>query len=90
MDAARSVNLMRVGQEALTETVDFSRASRQLTGFVPPTDAFDDAANEAIQSVGYRYVASAWYAEAPRLIYIDDTGLVHLPWSQIACGNGAA
>ena len=90
MDEARSYNLMRVGQEAMTETVDFERASHQLTGFVPPTDAYDAAAEEAIQSLGYGWVASAWYAERPRFTYIDEAGLVHVPWSQIACGNGAA
>ncbi|MGY1641540.1 FG-GAP-like repeat-containing protein [Geodermatophilus sp. SYSU D00703] len=90
MDAARSYNLMRVGHDAMLETVDFGRASHQLSGFVPPTDAYDDAAGEAIQALGYRWVASAWYAESPRFTYVDDTGLVHLPWSQIACGNGAA
>ncbi|MBB3082689.1 FIMAH domain-containing protein [Geodermatophilus sabuli] len=90
MDAARSYNLMRVGHDAMLETVDFGRASHQLSGFVPPTDAYDAAAGEAIQALGYRWVASAWYAETPRFTYVDDTGLVHLPWSQIACGNGAA
>lgn len=90
MDAARSYNLMRVGYDALTETVDFDRASHQLSGFVPPTDAFDAAAGEAIRALGYSWVASAWYVEQPRFVYTDDTGLVHVPWSQIACGNGAA
>ncbi|HEX2073369.1 MAG TPA: FG-GAP-like repeat-containing protein [Geodermatophilus sp.] len=90
MDAASSYNLMRVGQEAMLETVDFERASHQLTGFVPPTDAYDAAAGEAIQSLGYGWIASSWYAEPPQFPYTDGSGLVHLPWSQIACGNGAA
>lgn len=90
MDVAQSVNLMRIGQDALTETVDFDRASHPLTGFIPPTDAYDQAAGEAIQAMGYGWVASAWYAETPRFVYTDEDGLLHLPWSQIACGNGLA
>lgn len=43
----------------------------------------------ATRALGYRYFASAYYAE-PDMFHVDDTGLVHLPWSQIACGNGAA
>ncbi|MCK6212250.1 VCBS repeat-containing protein [Georgenia sp. EYE_87] len=93
MDVSRAFNLLRVGQQAITDTVDTDRASHQLTGFIPPTDAYDDAAGEAMQAAGYSWVSSAWYAEpAGRedFAYVDDTGLVHIPWSQIACGNGAA
>ena len=90
MDVASSYNLMRVGYDALVDTVDFDRASHDLTGFVPPTDAFDAAAGEAMRALGYDWVASAWYVEQPRFVYTDADGLVHLPWSQIACGNGAA
>lgn len=90
MDVAESVNLMRVGRDALLETVDFDRASHPLTGFVPPTDAYDEAAGTAIRAMGYDWVASAWYVEQPRFVYTDDDGLVHVPWGQIACGNGAA
>jgi len=90
MDAARSYNLMKVGYDAMLETVDFDRASHQMSGFVPPTDAYDDAAGEAIQALGYQWVASSWYAEPPELVHVDDAGLLHIPWSQIACGNGAA
>ena len=90
MDEASSYNLMRVGYDSLMETVDFDRASHPLTGFIPPTDAYDAAAGEAIRGLGYNWVASAWYVEQPKFVYTDDTGLVHVPWSQIACGNGAA
>ena len=61
-----------------------------ILGFVPPTDAYDDAAGEAIQAMGYDWVASSWYAEPAEMFYVDDSGLMHIPWSQIACGNGAA
>ena len=93
MDVSRSFNLLKVGQDAMTDTIDMDRASHQLTGFIPPTDAYDAAAGEAMQAAGYTWVSSAWYAEpAGRedFAYVDDTGMVHLPWSQIACGNGAA
>jgi hypothetical protein len=90
MDLPRSYNLMRVGHDALLNTVDFGMASHQLTGFIPPEDASDAAAEEAAMQLGHRYFASAWYAEAPDFISIDANGLVHLPWSQIACGNGLA
>lgn len=93
MDRARSYNLLRVGADAMRNTLDFDRATHQMTGFIPPTDAYDAAAGEAIQAMGYRWVSSAWYAEpADRedFAYVDDAGLVHIPWSQIACGNGAA
>ncbi|GAA4288802.1 FG-GAP-like repeat-containing protein [Georgenia daeguensis] len=93
MDVSRAFNLLKVGQDAMTETVDLDRASHQLTGFIPPTDAYDDAAGEAMQAAGYSWVSSAWYAEpAGRedFAYVDDSGMVHIPWSQIACGNGAA
>lgn len=93
MPVAESVNLMAVGRDAMLGALDMERASHPLTGFIPPTDAYDEAANEAIQSMGYSWVSSAWYAEpAGRedFSYVDDSGLVHLPWSQIACGNGAA
>ena len=90
MPVAHSYNLMRVGHDALVDNVDFSRASHPLRGFVPPTDAFDDAAGEAMRAMGYSWVASAWYVEQPRFVHTDDDGLVHVPWSQIACGNGAA
>ena len=89
MDVASSYNLMRVGHEAMAAAADFQAGSHRLTGFIPPTDGYDEAAGEAIQAMGYRWVASAWYAE-PELIHVDDDGLVHLPWTQIACGNGAA
>ncbi len=93
MDAARSFNLLRVGADAMRNTLDFDRATHQMTGFIPPTDAYDAAAGEAIQAMGYRWVSSAWYAEpADRedFAHVDEAGLVHIPWSQIACGNGAA
>ncbi|MCG6567184.1 VCBS repeat-containing protein [Tessaracoccus sp. ZS01] len=93
MPVAESVNLMRVGQDSMLGALDMDTASHQLTGFIPPTDAFDAAASEAIRALGYSWVASAWYAEPaerPDFAYVDDAGLVHVPWSQIACGNGAA
>ncbi|WP_418607678.1 FG-GAP repeat domain-containing protein [Georgenia sp. SUBG003] len=46
MDVSRAFNLLRVGQQAMTDTVDLDRASHQLTGFIPPTDAYDDAAGQ--------------------------------------------
>lgn len=89
MDESQSFNLMRVGKEALDRALDPITPSHQLTGFIPPADAANDAALAATRALGYRYFASAYYAE-PDMFHIDDTGLVHLPWSQIACGNGAA
>jgi hypothetical protein len=90
MDVNRSFNLMQVGNESMTSVADFSSASHPLGGFVPPADAFDAASLEAARSLAYHYVASAWWREAPELVHVDEEGLVHLPWSQIACGNGAA
>ncbi|MGM0386738.1 MAG: hypothetical protein ACQERF_12270, partial [Actinomycetota bacterium] len=93
MPVPHSVNLMRVGQESMLGALAMDTASHGLTGFIPPTDAYDDAAEEAMQAVGYSWVSSAWYAEpAGRedFAYTDEAGLVHVPWSQIACGNGAA
>lgn len=93
MDVARSFNLMRVGAGAMRDALDLDHATHQMTGFIPPTDAYDAAAGEAMQALGYRWVSSAWYAEpAGRedFAYVDASGLVHIPWSQIACGNGAA
>ncbi len=90
MDANRSYNLMRVGNESMTGVADFSAASHPLGGFIPPADAFDAASLEAARSLAYRYVSSAWWREGPDLVHVDEEGLVHLPWSQIACGNGAA
>jgi hypothetical protein len=90
MDVAESYNLMRVGYDALQDVLEFSQASHPLTGFIPPADAYDAAAVEATQALGYTWLASAYYAEAPKFTYVDDDGLLHVPWSQIACGNGAA
>jgi hypothetical protein len=91
MDAARSFNLMRVGHDAMDSTVDFDAPdAHRMSGFVPPTDAYDDGASDAIQAMGYDWVASSYYAEPAELFYVDDDGLMHLPWSQIACGNGLA
>jgi hypothetical protein len=90
MDATQSFNLMRVGNEAMTGVADFSTASHPIGGFIPPADAFDAASLEATRSLSYHYVASSWWREAPDLVHVDENGLVHLPWSQIACGNGAA
>jgi len=90
MDANRSFNLMRVGKESMAGVADFSTASHPLSGFIPPADAYDEAALEATRSLSYRYLSSAWWWEAPDFVRVDDDGLVHIPWSQIACGNGAA
>jgi hypothetical protein len=93
MPVPHSVALLRVGLAAIEATVEMERASHRLTGFIPPTDAYDEAAQEAIQAVGYSYVSSAWYAEPggrENFNYVDESGLAHVPWSQIACGNGAA
>jgi hypothetical protein len=91
MDAAESFNLMRVGYDSLLASVggaDFY--GQPLTGFIPPADAYNEASTEAMMALGYRYISSAYYREAPNFIYFDEDGLLHLPWSQIACGNGAA
>jgi hypothetical protein len=90
MDGARSYNLMRVGRDSMANSVELSSASHQLTGFIPPEDAYDDAAHEAAVALGYRYLASAFYQEYPNFSYVDDLGMVHIPWSQTACGNGGA
>lgn len=89
MDESQSVNLMRVGKVAMENALAPITPSHELTGFIPPADAANDAAIAATRALGYRYFASAYYAE-PDMFHVDDTGLVHLPWSQIACGNGAA
>ncbi len=90
MDANRSFNLMRVGLDSMTAAVAGTPTAQPFSGFIPPADASDEAAEEATRSLGYRYLASAYYAEFPRFMYVDETGLAHVPWSQIACGNGAA
>lgn len=90
MDANQSFNLMRVGLESMQAAVGAIAVAQPFSGFVPPADGYDDAASEATRSLGYRYLASAYYREAPRFMYVDDDGLAHVPWSQIACGNGAA
>ncbi len=90
MDVARSYNLMRVGHDSLVNSVDLSNASHPLTGFIPPEDAYDDAALDAVTALGYRYVASGFYVEYPEFVWVDGRGLVHVPWSQTACGNGYA
>jgi hypothetical protein len=89
MDESQSFNLMRVGKHALDSALAPITPSHQLTGFIPPAGAANDAAIDAARALGYRYFASAYYAE-PDMFHTDDTGLVHIPWSQIACGNGAA
>lgn len=89
MDESQSFNLMRVGKVAMENALAPIAPSHDLTGFIPPADAANDAALAATRALGYRYFASAYYAE-PDMFHVDDTGLVHLPWSQIACGNGAA
>jgi hypothetical protein len=89
MDASQSYNLMRVGKETMDGALAPITPSHELTGFIPPADAANDAAMEATRALGYRYFASAYYAE-PDMFHVDDTGLVRIPWSQIACGNGAA
>lgn len=89
MDVSRSFNLMRVGHESLVQSIDQGVLANPFTGFIPPEDAYDDAAREAMTALGYRYVSAAYYAE-PEIVWTDDDGLVHIAWSQIACGNGAA
>lgn len=90
MDTSQSFNLMRVGHDALTNAVDTPYA-QPLSGFIPPADSFNEASVEAAQALGYRYFASAYYSEDPSLFYTADAeGMVRIPWSQIACGNGAA
>lgn len=90
MDENRSFNLMRVGLESMQAAIGSTPAAQPFSGFIPPADAYDAAALEAIRSLGYRYVASGYWREAPRFLYVDESGLAHVPWSQIACGNGAA
>ncbi|WP_242342845.1 FG-GAP-like repeat-containing protein [Anaeromyxobacter terrae] len=92
MDFARSLNLMFVGKDALETAVDRSGATHALAGFIPPEDQYDDAALDAIAALGYRYIGSSYSAEKSSLwlAYVDARGLVHIPWSQTACGNGAS
>ena len=90
MDAAQSFNLMRVGLESMQAAIGDTAPAQPFSGFIPPADGYDAAAVEATRSLGYRYLASAYYREAPRFMYVDEHGLAHVPWSQIACGNGAA
>jgi hypothetical protein len=92
MDDGESFNLMRVGYDSLTASIG-GGAAHGLTGFIPPEDGYDVAAEEAMMALGYRYVSSAWWKDAPGtpyLVSIDPSGLIHLPWSQVACGNGSA
>jgi len=89
MDTARSFNLMRVGYDSLMWSVT-TTPSHLYTGFIPPEDAYDTTASEAMQALGYRYVSSGFYLEPPQLVYVDSDGMVHVPWSQVACGNGSA
>lgn len=89
MNEAESYNLMRVGYDSLNASVT-TTPSHAYSGFVPPEDAFDDESMTAMRSLGYTYVASSFYREAPEFVYTDANGLVHVPWSQIACGNASA
>lgn len=95
MDEGRSFNLMRVGYDSMYASIT-STPSRTYDGFVPPEDGFDAGAMEAIRSLGYRYLASGFYRYSdPDLAGIemfepDATGLVHVPWTQAACGNESA
>jgi hypothetical protein len=92
MDARRAFALMRVGKDSLERAVDRSGATHALTGFIPPEDAYDEAALDAMAALGYRYVASSFWAEGAWLwlAYRDARGLFHVPWSQTACGNGGS
>lgn len=90
MDEARSYNLMRVGHDSLVNSVDMSDASHELKGFIPPEDGYDDAALEAMTAIGYEYVSSGFWVEYPDFVSVDGRGMVHIPWSQTACGNGYA
>jgi hypothetical protein len=67
-------------------------AAQPLTGFIPPEDAYDAAAVDALAALGYRYLASSFWAEEAWLwlAFTDGRGLVHVPWSQTACGNGGS
>ena len=95
MDVGRSYNLARVGFDSLLASVT-STPSHAFDGFVPPEDGFDAAAMEAVRALGYRYIASGFYRYSdPDLAGIDmfepdSTGLVHVPWTQAACGNESA
>ena len=89
MDESQSYNLMKVGKDAMDAALGPVTPSHELTGFIPPADAYNAAAVAAAKSLGYSYFASAYYAE-PRMFHTDEAGMVHVPWSQIACGNGAA
>ncbi len=89
MDESQSYNLMKVGRDAMDAALGPVTPSHELTGFIPPADAYNAAAVAAAKSLGYSYFASAYYAE-PRMFHTDEAGMVHVPWSQIACGNGAA
>jgi hypothetical protein len=93
MDEGESFNLMRVGRNTLDSVLDEIDPSHRQSGFVPPADAYNAGAEEAIKSLGFRYLASAYYNYGhlgDEMFHIDAGGLVHVPWSQIACGNGAA
>lgn len=90
MDLYESFALMKIGRDALTRSTNQSRASHRLTGFVPPADAFDSNALEALIANGYTYLGSSFWAEAPKFVWRDAYGLIHIPWSQSACGNGGS
>ncbi|MEA2023364.1 MAG: FG-GAP-like repeat-containing protein [Actinomycetota bacterium] len=95
MDESGSFNLMRVGFDSMHASIT-STPSHEYDGFVPPEDGFDAAAMEAIRALGYRYLASGFYRYGdPDLAGVeifepDATGLVHIPWTQAACGNESA
>jgi hypothetical protein len=75
---------VRIGRDLLTAAVNFAQASRRLVGFLPPADAYDDVTAQAATAMGYSFLASACYREFPNLIFTDQRGLVHVPWSQTA------
>ena len=92
MDEARSFNLMRVGLDSMEVSIT-STPSHVFDGFVPPEDGFDSPAVEAIRALGYRYLASGFYrygGNPDQVFEPDSTGLVHIPWTQAACGNESA
>lgn len=89
MDESQSYNLMKVGKDAMDAALAPATPSHSLTGFIAPADASNAAAVAAAKSLGYSYIASAYYAE-PKMFHTDDAGMVHVPWTQIACGNTAA
>jgi MYXO-CTERM domain-containing protein len=90
MDAIETFALMRIGGDAIRQAVTLARASHPLRGFFPPGDSYDAPVLEAAAAAGFHYLGSAHWSESPKFVWRDERGLLRIPWSQGACGNGGS